>query len=70
MARSEHDIPSPSDLLTQEQAASVLGISPGTLEQWRTTHRYRLPYIKVGSRVRYRRSDLETFIVSRTVGEA
>jgi len=67
MAHPASPTPSPADLLTQEQAAAILGISPGTLENWRTTRRYDLPYVKIGNRVRYRRADLFTFIRSRIV---
>lgn len=62
------DIKTQSDpLLDGSQAAAILGVMPGTLEVWRTTKRYPLPYIKVGRNVRYRRSALEAFLVARTV---
>ena len=51
-----------TELLTNEQAAAYLGISPGTLEIWRCTKRYHLPFIKVGRLVRYRKSELEPVI--------
>lgn len=54
-------------LLTQEQAAEILGVSPGSLEVWRSTRRYAIPYVKVGRLVRYRRSDLEQWLQSRTI---
>jgi len=57
-----------SELLSREQAADFLGIKPQTLAVWHTTKRYNLPLIKVGSRVRYRRSDLERFLNERTIG--
>lgn len=54
-------------LLTPEQTGVKLGgISPKTLNVWRCTGRYDLPFIKVGNRVRYRASDVETFIQRRT----
>jgi excisionase family DNA binding protein len=56
-----------SELLTREQAAEILGIQPQTLAVWATTKRYPLPMVKVGSRVRYRRRDLEKFLDARTV---
>jgi excisionase family DNA binding protein len=52
--------------LTPTQAANILGLSKGTLEVWRSTGRYHLPFIKVGRYVRYRLSDINTFIESRT----
>jgi excisionase family DNA binding protein len=54
-------------LLTRREAADLLGISPETLTIWACTKRYPLPYVKVGRSVRYRRTDLEAFIESRTV---
>jgi excisionase family DNA binding protein len=56
------------ELLTTQEAADFLGISPGSLEVWRSTKRYAIPYIKCGRLVRYRRSDLEAWLASRTVG--
>jgi len=52
-------------LLTPQEAATILGISPGTLEVWRSTGRYDLQYIKVGRRVMYRTQDVEAFIQKR-----
>ena len=60
-------MPNP-ELLTREEAAAYLGVKSRTLAVWATTHRYNLPFIKVGSRVRYRRSDLDAWVSSRTVG--
>lgn len=55
-------------LLTQEQAAEILGVTPGTLSVWRCTKRYNIPYIKVGRLVRYRKSALDSFLDRRTHG--
>ena len=54
----------PTGLLTTEQAANFLGIQPGTLTVWRSTNRRILAYVKIGSQVRYRREDLEKFVVA------
>lgn len=56
-------------LLTQEQAAEILGVTPGTLSVWRCTKRYNIPYIKVGRLVRYRKSALDAFLDLRTHGQ-
>lgn len=56
------------DRLSNYEAAKYLGVSPGTLEVWRATKRYNLPYIKVGRLIQYRKSDLDAFLESRTVG--
>jgi excisionase family DNA binding protein len=57
-----------SELLTRQQAAEFLGVRPQTLSVWKLTGRYALPAIKVGSKLRYRRSDLERWLDSRTIG--
>jgi predicted DNA-binding transcriptional regulator AlpA len=59
-------------LLTEAQAAEVLGVKPATLTVWRSTHRYPLAYVKIGGRVRYRAQDITAFLDSRIVrpGEA
>ena len=55
-------------LLTRTAAAEYLGVSKGTLEVWACTKRYPLPYVKVGRLVKYRLSDLQAFVTSRTIG--
>jgi len=52
-------------LLTPTQVAKHLGISIETLNVWRATNRYPLAYVKVGRLVRYRESDVQSFIESR-----
>ena len=54
-----------NDLLPEKDAADFLQISPGTLSVWRSTGRYALPFVKIGARVRYRRTDLQAWIDSR-----
>lgn len=57
-----------SQLLNREEAAAYLGgIKPQTLAAWHSTGRYSIPVIKVGRCCRYRVSDLDKFIASRTV---
>ena len=60
----------PSDLLSRDAAAEYIGVRPQTLAAWATNKRYSLPFVKVGSLVRYRRSDLDAWLQSRTVGAA
>jgi len=52
-------------LLNTDQAAVYLGVRPSTLENWRVTGRYNLPFVKIGRLPRYRRSDLDAFIARR-----
>jgi excisionase family DNA binding protein len=54
------------DLIDCQETAEILGISKSALEAWRTTGRYKLPFIKVGRNVRYRRSDVLQWLESRT----
>lgn len=55
-------------LLTPCQVAEMLGLSVETLNVWRATNRYPLPYVKAGRLVRYRPTDLQNFIESRIIG--
>jgi excisionase family DNA binding protein len=55
-----------SDLLDENEAAKLLSLAAGTLSVWRSTGRYNVPFVKVGRLVRYKRTDLEAWIESRT----
>lgn len=55
-----------SCLLDNKTTAEVLGVSPATLDIWRCTGRYGLPFIKVGRKVRYKAEDIRAFLESRT----
>jgi len=55
-------------LLGNTAAAQYIGIEPGTLEVWRSTKRYVIPYIRSGRLIKYRKIDLDTWLQSRTVG--
>jgi len=54
------------ELLDEQQAAALINVTPSTLSVWRSTGRYKLPFVKVGSKVRYRRADLEAWLELRT----
>lgn len=54
------------ELLDDKAAAAVLDVTPGTLSVWRSTGRYGLPFLKIGRKVRYRRSDLDAWLDRRT----
>ena len=54
-------------LLTPSEVAEMLGIKVETLQIWRCTQRYNIPYVKIGGRVRYKSSDIDDFIRIRTV---
>jgi predicted DNA-binding transcriptional regulator AlpA len=55
------------ELLKPEDVARVTGLSPETLAQWRSQKR-GVPFIKISRNcVRYRQSDLDSWLVERTV---
>lgn len=55
------------ELFDNAPAAEYLGVKPHTLEIWRCTGRYGLPFVRVGRRIKYRRADLDAWLASRTV---
>jgi predicted site-specific integrase-resolvase len=55
-----------SELLDERSAAKAIDVAPNTLAVWRSTGRYKLPFIKVGRKVRYRREDLLVWLSERT----
>lgn len=57
-----------SRLLTPVDVSEMLSVSVETLNVWRTTRRYPLPYVKVGRLVRYRAADVDSFINRRLQG--
>ncbi|HHM4834383.1 TPA: helix-turn-helix domain-containing protein, partial [Pseudomonas aeruginosa] len=50
-----------------EQVAETLGVSLKTLAAWRSTGRHSLPFVRCGGRVRYSRTDLDTWLDKHTV---
>lgn len=58
----------PSPLIDRTGAAKIIGIRPQTLACWASTGRYRLPFVKIGRRAMYRRSDLQQFIERNVIG--
>lgn len=58
---------SPDELLTPRQCAELLHLRVQTLAVWRSTGAHNLPFIKVGTSVRYRRSDVAAWLAARTI---
>ncbi|MGF7163501.1 excisionase family DNA binding protein [Rhodoligotrophos appendicifer] len=54
-------------LLSPEEAARLLKTTAGTLAAWRCTGHMRIPFVKFGRKVLYRRSDLERYLDQHTV---
>lgn len=55
------------ELIPAKEAAKQLHIEANTLAIWRCKKRYPLRYIKIGSKVFYRQSEIERFLRARTV---
>lgn len=55
------------ELITRDQAATLLGIRTQTLATWASTGRYALPFVKIGRRVMYRISDIQAFVESNLI---
>ena len=49
-------------LMTPLEVAVVLGVTENTLAVWRCTSRYPLQWVKIGSKVLYRKDDVSKFI--------
>lgn len=54
------------NLLTPEQAAQYLAVSPRTLAKWRSTGENNIPFIKIGKGVKYSPDDLKAYVESHT----
>ncbi len=55
------------ELFDTAPAAEYIDVQPHTLEVWRSTGRHKIPFVKVGRLVKYRRTDLDAWLQSRTV---
>lgn len=53
-----------SKLMNQAEAAIYLGTTVPTLNTFRCTGKNKIPFVRWGSRIRYRKEDLDTFIES------
>jgi hypothetical protein len=54
------------DMLNALEVASIIDVDPRTLANWRG-RRKGPKFIRIGSNVRYRRADLESWVKSQTV---
>jgi hypothetical protein len=55
------------DLIRAPEAARLLATPVNTLSDWRVSHRYPLPYVKVGRNVAYCPGCVRVFIERQTV---
>ena len=57
-------------LLTTDEVATLTGLSPETLAQWRWLKK-ELPFLRIGKKcVRYRQSDVDAWLAKRLVSVA
>lgn len=54
----------PGERLSNREAAAYLGLKAATLNKWRC-HGDGPPFIKVGRLIRYRRADLDAYLMGR-----
>jgi len=52
----------PKRLLTPDDVADMLGVSPSTLAKWRHTGEPNLCFLRINGRIRYRAGDVEEFL--------
>ena len=57
----------PPQLLNRDEAARFLRLSPGTLANWQSTQRMKIPCLKLGRKIFYRERDLAKWIESRAM---
>jgi hypothetical protein len=56
-------------LLSETETAELLGLRPATIRAWRSTGRPgQPPFVRIGSRVKYRASDLAAYIEGLSAG--
>jgi hypothetical protein len=57
----------PAELIAERDAAALIHLKPATLAAWRcnAARRKRLPYVKVGARVFYRRADIAAWLADQ-----
>lgn len=51
-------------LWTREEAAAYLNLKVKTIDAWRVSGKNSIPFVKMGSAVRYRKSDLDAWIAA------
>lgn len=54
-------------ILTDEELAQFLKLSPGTLRHHRTSGGDHIPYVRIGGSIRYRMEDVIAYLDSKVV---
>ncbi len=56
-------------LLTAEEAAVMLGVSPASLATWRCRGQHGIPFVRIGVAIRYDPEDLRDWVDKQKNGE-
>ena len=56
-------------LMDQKTAAAYLGTTVGSLNVWRATGKHKIPYVRLGSCIRYKKEDLDAWIDAHTLNK-
>ena len=51
-----------TSLMDQKTAATYLGTTVASLNTWRATGKYKIPYVRWGHNISYRKEDLDAWI--------
>ena len=54
-------------LMAQKEAAAYLGTTVGSLNTWRHYGKDKIPYVRWGNSIRYRKADLDAWIQGQLV---
>lgn len=65
--QSESNLDSVKELLTTDQAATLLNIKKSTLVKWRCTGVNSLVFVRINRLIRYDRKDLQDFIKKQKI---
>lgn len=58
----------PNDLISAQETAEMISVSIGTLAMWRYKGTVDLPFYKFCKTIRYKRSDVQSFLARNRVG--
>ncbi|HCW3136019.1 helix-turn-helix domain-containing protein [Citrobacter freundii] len=52
--------------MNRKAAAAYIGVEAQTLANWASTGKVRIPFLKIGRKVTYLKSDLDVYLASST----
>ena len=58
-----------SELMTRSEAARFLRLAPGTISNWQSTQKQKIPCLKLGGRIFYRQADLCKWVEQQAVNK-